>query len=363
MFRILIVLIGLSSILFLSSVNAQPDPTNLVRAMDWNSDSTLLAYSAGGTSCYDHDEEMTYDIQILDIATQEITKTITGTKCPIYSLDWSPDDTRVVTASGDALGIMVWSVSTGELVTTIKFGGQGVREARWSLDAQEIAFSSAGNFVGLMDPKTGDLIKTPRFGGTRLDWSSDGSRLITSSSYENSLYLIDRASTAFSTLYVGSEAITDVNWNPDDMKIAFGDVDGNVQIWNTELAQLDNVATPHTSAVTAVDWKPDSSQQIASASTDGTLVVWDALTGDEIYTTKNDTGIYDLAWSPDGTQLAYGNGSNVEIISAPEMQTVPTAMTSETPVPPFPGPSLTPAATASKTPVPPFPGPSLTPQR
>ena len=67
----------------------------------------------------------------------------------------------------------------------------------------------------------------------------------------------------------------------------------------------------HTSGVNAVAWSPNG-KHIASASFDGTVQVWDATTGRNVYTyTGQDSNAVDnlvnaVAWSPDGKLIASG---------------------------------------------------------
>ncbi len=63
----------------------------------------------------------------------------------------------------------------------------------------------------------------------------------------------------------------------------------------------------HTDAVNAVAWSPDGNT-IASASNDGTVHIWNATTGNEIFVyTQHSNAVLSVAWSPDGKLLASGS--------------------------------------------------------
>jgi COMPASS component SWD3 len=63
----------------------------------------------------------------------------------------------------------------------------------------------------------------------------------------------------------------------------------------------------HRKGVSAVKFSPDG-KRIASCSSDGTIKIWDSITGKHEHTLEGHmAGISTIAWSPDSTTLASGS--------------------------------------------------------
>ena len=110
-----------------------------------------------------------------------------------------------------------------------------------------------------------------------------------------------------------SNWVYSVAWSPNGKRIASASFDGTVQVWDALTGGHVFTYRGHTSAVNAATWSPDG-KRIASASADGTVQVWDATAGSNIYIyTGHDkdfagTSIIAVAWSPDGKLIASGGG-------------------------------------------------------
>jgi WD40 repeat protein len=104
-------------------------------------------------------------------------------------------------------------------------------------------------------------------------------------------------------------------WSPDGRRIASGSSDGTVEVWNAVTGQriltyrgdtqfvLPAVDTPR--AVLSIAWSPDG-KRIASS---GRLIrVWDASTGrDSLTYEAHSDRVWAVAWSPDGKFIASGS--------------------------------------------------------
>ncbi len=72
----------------------------------------------------------------------------------------------------------------------------------------------------------------------------------------------------------------------------------------------------HADTIHSVAWSPDG-KYVASGSRDKTVQIWNASTGEKIFTYKNHTSyVYGAAWSPDGKRIASTSFGNAHIWDA-----------------------------------------------
>jgi WD40 repeat protein len=126
------------------------------------------------------------------------------------------------------------------------------------------------------------------------------------------------------TAYRGHAApVNAVAWSPDTRHeaahyqhlIASGGDDGTVQIWDAMSGHKIATYRGHSGGVSAVAWSPDG-KWIASASMDCTVQVWEASTLRKISSTKHSDKVTALAWSPSKLTSPAGNGYLIASASA-----------------------------------------------
>lgn len=106
-------------------------------------------------------------------------------------------------------------------------------------------------------------------------------------------------------VYTGHmKRVHSLSWSPNSRLLASGSGDGTVQIWNPVTGQNLLTFRRHIESVNAVSWSPQGNY-LASAGNDSLVYVWEATTGKPLTVYQGHSAWINrgLAWSPDGTRL------------------------------------------------------------
>ncbi len=116
------------------------------------------------------------------------------------------------------------------------------------------------------------------------------------------------------TLEGHSKCVYSVTWSLDGKYLASGSWDGTVIIWDANSGEIIKSLKEHSDGVNSVSWSPDG-KYLASGSWDNTVIIWDANSGEIIKSLKEHSdGVNSVSWSPDGKYLASGSKDKNVII-------------------------------------------------
>ncbi|MEN8241197.1 MAG: protein kinase [Chloroflexota bacterium] len=249
---------------------------------DWAPDGSRIV-----TSCADG------TARTWDVTTGEVVLEVPLESTALFAVRWSPDGTRIVN-SGFASRATVWDADTGETITNFGFGPEllGLLDEgedfcvlfgpSWSLDSERISTGcihsrEIGTGALIWDAATGELLMTldDLGGGTgRTEWLFDGTQMISShgSPNENVLRLWDLESGDLLQTFTGHDIFAyGLSVSPDGKRVASGDMNGVVKIWDLE-TRAEVLSFQVVGGAGNVHWSPDGSHVIVTGGT-GTPVI------------------------------------------------------------------------------------------
>jgi WD40 repeat protein/tRNA A-37 threonylcarbamoyl transferase component Bud32 len=109
------------------------------------------------------------------------------------------------------------------------------------------------------------------------------------------------------TLKVQTLSVRSLAFSPDGSRLASGSLDGSIKVWDAASGQELHTLKGHARAVYTMFFSPDGTR-LKSGSNDGTIKLWDAAGGRELRTIRAQTGprnvFFDATW--EGTRVAKG---------------------------------------------------------
>jgi WD40 repeat protein len=217
----------------------------------------------------------------------------------VYAASFSPDGTRVVTAG---LTARVWDASTGRPMTPPL--GQGVVSASFSPDGTRIV--TAGLTARVWDASTGQPVSPPLEHQGEIyaaAFSPDGTRVVTAS-LDQTARVWDAVTGAPVTPPLEHQGIVNAAaFSPDGTRLVTASEDHTARVWDSATGTPVIPALAHKGAVCTAVFSPDGAH-VVTASHDQTARVWNAVTGASVAPPLQHRDIVlTAAFSPDGTRV------------------------------------------------------------
>lgn len=286
--------------------------THFVQAAVWSPDGTRIASASRDKT-----------VQVWNAATGSHLFTYQGHADRVHAVAWSRDGTRIASAGNDGT-VHVWDAATGRGILTYRSRAPIVHTITWSPDSKRIASNSA-LMVEVWDTSTGSLLLTYRSHAsavTAVAWSPSG-RYLASASTDKTVQVWDATvGNALFTYRGHADEVLTLVWSPDEKYIASASADQTVHVWGGGAVGTICTYQDHTTRVLAVGWSPDG-RRIASADNTGMVHVWDAATGATVFIYRGHGGklvnrVNAVGWSPDGKHIASASDDGtVQIWQAP----------------------------------------------
>jgi serine/threonine protein kinase len=284
-----------------SYVSTYDGHTAPVWTVAWSPDQTRIA-SAG--------QDRT--VQVWEIKTGHCQLTYGEHTDLVWHVAWSADGSLIASA-GDDNRVQIWQAQSGRHVFSYQGNSDRLWAMSWSRDNTHIATANNDGSIQVWNAHNGQHTLTYREHTARvhaLTWSPDSS-LIASADYDGMVRIWHAGTGQYRLLYRGHELTTStpiyaIAWSPDGTRLASADYSGSIQVWNCLDGRLLHTYRGHAAVVYSVAWSPDS-KLIASASDDHTVQVWQALSGNIVFTyRKHSAPVRSAAWSSNGALIASG---------------------------------------------------------
>jgi len=195
----------------------------------------------------------------------------------VSSVAFTPDGTLlacVFVAAGEDDHVVIFDVPTGEEKRAIGVPGcsNALNAINFSPDNQSLALAKTNGDVTL--------------------WRLSGDDIATAGHFA---------------------AVHTVAFSNDGKQLASGCADTNIKLWQVDNARFVCELTAHTGVVREVQWSPTQSTLLASASDDGTVILWDTVLKCVQLQIRDRVDplqppVNSVSFSPDGLHLALGLG-------------------------------------------------------
>ena len=224
--------------------------------------------------------------------------------------DLNPAGTEVAVSSSDG-EIRIFDLSGQGLRTfSREDSDSSIYQIRYSNNGKQIATFGSERTIKLWDPVTGKLLH--KIGSERRHvrdfcFSADGKWIAAVGS--RSLAIWDTSDGKLLRKFEvndrsGAQCIC---VSPDGRWIATGSTDQSIKLFDAATGQEERSYTGHTGPVTCVSFNPNG-LQIVSGSEDGTVKLWNMDSRQEIRTYRGHTAVVNsVAFSPDGTRIVSGS--------------------------------------------------------
>ena len=269
---------------------------------------------------------------VLDISTGKLISTMREHEPKrIDGASFSPDGKWVASGGRDAgHTLRVWDALTGQVKLTIPTPG---------VEHYSIGFGPKGDTIistvlhpirghAIWDFATGEQVFSPRNPIPGWNWATtaDGHRLATGDQQGNVRVWntatgdelrkwAAHARQEFDAFFVHINECMD--YSADGRRLVTGGGDGFVKVWDPETGRLERQIKGHSRGVIGVHFTPDH-RRLISQGGDGAVRLWDPATGKELLTLTDPsfTGVW--LWfvtvSPDGRKIFSAPGSRKEMI-------------------------------------------------
>jgi WD40 repeat protein len=232
-------------------------------------------------------------------------------RSPVSRASFSPDREKLVTVASDGAAHL-WDLSndySSRAGKDQRIVCEGHKDmvfcVSFSPDGKRLATASADKTVRIWDCQ-GKEVKPFDFENQvfRVSFSPNGQYLgVATADPNGTAYLVDLNSYELKKLKMHDSTVYCLNFHPHSDQIASASEDGTVRRWDLNGTQLGNPLEPKSGTVYYVSFSPDG-QKLAMACLNGNIFIHDLQSQEEVQCIGHSSAVYCLNFSPDGQLLA-----------------------------------------------------------
>jgi WD40 repeat protein len=256
-------------------------------------------------------------IRIWDPITGEQRAVLEGHPNWINSIAWSPDGTKLASASGffalaDGIPgeVRIWDTETHELLHLI--GGDPLdpefeaKSVVWSRNSRFVAAITTGGTVTAWDAESGEMALTFDLDSefrAKLAWSPNGRYFVVGGG-DGMIHVYDGfTGQSVRELPAQDEVTWDLQFNPEGTILASGHQNGVIIFWDVATWSMQRRVQHHKDDILTMSFSSDGTQ-LAAAGSDDLVRIVAVESGEEVAVLDAHTGAaWDAIFSSDGQQI------------------------------------------------------------
>jgi WD40 repeat protein len=262
----------------------------------------------------------------------KLRHTLSGGSHHLHRLAWSPNGEILASASSSsAEDIQLWNVISGQLIRTLKGHRSDVLDLAWSPDGEMLASESTDQTVRVwhrVGPRE-SLTLEHSSSLFSIAWSPNGD-ILAAGAEDGNIVVFDTKTWESRQILIGHKSVViSLVWSPDGQTLASGSEDGTIRLWGAESGKLLAVLEGHSGPVYGVTWALDG-RMVASGSADDTVRLWDVRSGRQVNVLEGHTdGVISVSFGFDDQILTSSSITGTTLFWSTETLAVVAQLTEE----------------------------------
>ena len=254
-------------------------------------------------------------VRLWDVEARRDLRRFIGHTASVWAVAFSPDGKRALSGGADQT-VRLWDVDSGSELRRFEGHAGLVLCVAFSPDGKQALSAALDHGIVLWDVETGKELR--RLDGlarfvNALAFAPSGNEALLAG--DSVIHLVNLRNGKELRTFTGHTAsVTGVAFAPDGKQVASASDDGTVRLWETASGRVMRSFVGHDSYVKGVAFSSDG-KRILSCGTDTTVRLWDANSGKELRRFgKHAATVLAVAFAPDGrSTVSAGNDSDVRL--------------------------------------------------